>query len=378
MDNQLYDVAVIGGGLAGLSMAIQAADRQYRTILFEKESYPFHKVCGEYISMESWPFLQSLGLTLDSLNLPVINQLLLTDVQGKAYNFSLPLGGFGISRYALDHQLYNIAIAKGVTIFTHTKVSDVLFENDVFNLVADGKTYLSKIAAGCFGKRSNLDLKWKRPFTTQKPSALSHYIGVKYHIRHQHPKQQIALHNFSNGYCGMSKIEDDQSCLCYLTTAENLRRSRNSIRLMEQHILYKNPMLKEIFANSDMLYEEPLVISQVNFSKKEQVENHVLMLGDAAGLISPLCGNGMSMALHASSIAFRQADQYLQQAINRTTLEQNYIRLWKHHFSRRLWVGRQVKRLFGGNYSTATFLHIMKQFPSLASAIIQSTHGQPF
>ncbi len=378
MDNQLYDVAIIGGGLAGLSLAIQSADKNYRTILFEKESYPFHKVCGEYISMESWPFLESLGLQLDSFNLPVINDLLLTDVQGKAYNFSLPLGGFGISRYVLDHHLYTIALAKGVTICTNTKVTDVLFDQDVFTIVAGDKSYDSKIAAGCFGKRSNLDVKWKRPFTTQKPSSLSHYIGVKYHIRHQHPKQQIALHNFSHGYCGMSKIEDDKSCLCYLTTAENLRRSGNSIRQMEQHILYKNPKLKEIFTGSEMLYEEPLVISQVNFSKKAQIENHVLMLGDTAGLISPLCGNGMSMALHASSIAFKQIDEYLKKQLNRNMLEKHYVQLWKQHFSKRLWVGRQVQRLFGGNYSTATFLHIMKQFPSLASTIIRSTHGQPF
>ncbi|HZG25248.1 MAG TPA: FAD-dependent oxidoreductase, partial [Chitinophagaceae bacterium] len=46
-----YDVAIVGGGLAGLSLSIQMAKQGYSTILFEKEQYPFHRVCGEYISL---------------------------------------------------------------------------------------------------------------------------------------------------------------------------------------------------------------------------------------------------------------------------------------------------------------------------------------
>ena len=66
--NQHYDVAIVGGGLAGLTLSIQCADAGYKTILFEKEQYPFHKVCGEYISYESWDFLQDLGVDLDAMN----------------------------------------------------------------------------------------------------------------------------------------------------------------------------------------------------------------------------------------------------------------------------------------------------------------------
>src|SRR5690348_16043751 len=73
-----YDVAVIGGGLAGLSLAIQLAKQDFNVILFERERYPFHKVCGEYISMESWCFLQHLGVPLHDMNLPIIQTLQLT------------------------------------------------------------------------------------------------------------------------------------------------------------------------------------------------------------------------------------------------------------------------------------------------------------
>ena len=62
--------------------------------MFEKEQYPFHKVCGEYISLESWDFLISLGLDLDKMNLPVISMLQVSAVNGKMLEHKLPLGWF--------------------------------------------------------------------------------------------------------------------------------------------------------------------------------------------------------------------------------------------------------------------------------------------
>ncbi len=95
------------------------------------------------------------------------------------------------------------------------------------------------IAAGTYGKRSNLDAKWKRPFTQVKPNKLNHFVGVKYHIETFFPEDLIALHNFENGYCGISRIENNKYCLCYLTTARNLRKSHNDIQAMEKNILQK-------------------------------------------------------------------------------------------------------------------------------------------
>ena len=54
-----FDAIIIGGGLAGLSLAIQLAQLKRSVLLLEKNKYPFHRVCGEYISMESWDFLES-------------------------------------------------------------------------------------------------------------------------------------------------------------------------------------------------------------------------------------------------------------------------------------------------------------------------------
>lgn len=277
-DQMLYDVAVVGGGLAGLSLAIQCAENNYSVILFEKEEYPFNKVCGEYISLESRSFLQRLGVKLDELDLPVIKKLQVSDVNGNAFTFNLPLGGFGISRFSLDNNLYQIAVSKGVQVCTNSKVNNIDYDEDQFVIKSAGRTIKAKVAAGAFGKRSNLDIKWNRSFTAQKPNSLNNYIGIKYHIRYAHDSDYIYLHNFNKGYCGLSKIEDDISCLCYLTTAQNLRDCRNSIDDLQRQVLYKNPKLKEIFSSADFLYQQPLAISQISFHKKKQVENHILML----------------------------------------------------------------------------------------------------
>ena len=57
-----FDVIIIGGGLAGLTNAIHLSKSRQRVLLIEKNSYPKHKVCGEYISNEVLPYLNSLGI----------------------------------------------------------------------------------------------------------------------------------------------------------------------------------------------------------------------------------------------------------------------------------------------------------------------------
>ncbi|HMJ48938.1 MAG TPA: FAD-dependent oxidoreductase, partial [Ferruginibacter sp.] len=91
-DGQLYDVAIVGGGLAGLSLSILLAKASYSVVLFEKEKYPFHKVCGEYISLESWDFIAGLGLGLAGMDLPIIKKLIVSSPRGNKIEHQLQLG----------------------------------------------------------------------------------------------------------------------------------------------------------------------------------------------------------------------------------------------------------------------------------------------
>lgn len=375
---EVYDIAVIGGGLAGLSLAIQSVRAGYKVILFEKEQYPFHKVCGEYISLESWDFLEDLGVPLSQMDLPVIRRLIVSSPNGTKTEQVLPLGGFGISRYKLDSMLANIASVAGVKLMQNTKVDNVVFDNELFTVQFAGKSIKAKIAAGAFGKRSNLDIKWNRKFAQKKDNKLNNYIGVKYHIKIDWTDDLIALHNFKDGYCGISRIEEGLSCLCYLTTARNLKESGNSIAAMEENILQANPHLNNIFATAKRNRVEPVTISQISFDKKEQVNNHILFVGDAAGMITPLCGNGMSMALLGSKIAFINIDLFLKKEIGRPAMELSYSRAWKKRFGNRLKAGRMIQAVFGKKWITNIFIFCAKPFPKFIKFLIRQTHGQPF
>ena len=377
-ENTTYDLAVIGGGLAGLSLAIQVARAGYRVILFEKEKYPFHRVCGEYISNESWNFLESLGIDLPSLDVSHIKRLQVSDTGGNFFEQELPLGGFGISRYKLDHQLALLAKENNVTFKEQTRVNEVSFINDEFILATTSGDFQAKLTAGTFGKRSNLDIKWKRPFAIAKNNRLNNYIGIKYHIRYDFPNDLIALHNFKNGYCGISKIEDDKYCLCYLTTAGNLQNSGSDIPVMEQSILSVNPHLKKIFKECQLLWKEPVTISQISFDKKNLVQDHVLMTGDAAGMITPLCGNGMSMALHASKIAAEQIQEFLEKKLSREEMERNYTNRWNKLFANRMKAGRVLQKLMLNRWLISLTIGIGKVFPGILRFMIRQTHGRPF
>lgn len=210
-----YDVLVIGGGLSGLCTARQLALQGLSIAVIEKKQYPFHKVCGEYVSYEVWDWLHHLELDIKSLNPADIQNLLVTSPSGKITLFTpLDLGGFGISRYTLDNFIYEQNLKIGIKFYLNTTVESIHFQNDIFQVrTQQGQTFTSRYVIGSYGKRSNLDRTLNRPFFQQKTP----YMAVKYHIQYRFDKNTIALHNFQEGYCGISAVEKDTYCLCYLT-----------------------------------------------------------------------------------------------------------------------------------------------------------------
>ncbi len=371
----MRDIIIIGGGLAGLVNAIQLSSAGLNVLLIEKNEYPFHKVCGEYISNEVKPFLTSIGAAIETLNPSRIHRLSVSSPYGTTLNASLKMGAFGISRYALDFHLYQLALAKGCQILLNTQVQEVHFQEDFFTVtLSDGTKENARIVLGAYGKRSAIDRQLNRKFFFQR----SPYIGVKYHIKTDFDRDRIALHNFKNGYCGISAIEKDLYCFCYLTTRENLKKY-GSIPEMEKNILHKNPYLKELFLNSEFVYPKPEVINEISFAKKNTVENHVLFSGDTAGMIAPLCGNGMSMAIHSAKLLSDSIIRHYKPAsFSRRALEAEYAQNWNTSFSKRLWVGRQIQQVFGQELMTEAVVRTLKTFPSLTQWIVSQTHGDEF
>ena len=367
-----FDIIIIGGGLAGLCNAIHLSKFGKKVLLIEKNDYPKHKVCGEYISNEVLPYLEFLDINPFNFGAVKIDRFQLSTTKGNLISAKLPLGGFGISRFKLDFELSEKARKNGVTILKDI-VLNVDYSNDSFLIqTKENKTYTSKITIGAFGKRSVLDVKMNRNFIQNK----SPYLGVKLHVKGNFPEDLVALHNFKGGYCGVSKVENNAINLCYITNFSSFKKYKN-IEEFQEKVVFKNQFLKEIFTTSEAVFEKPLTISQISFETKKPVENHILMCGDSAGMIHPLCGNGMSMAIQSAQIASKLILNYFNGELNsRNELEKQYIRQWNRKFSFRLKTGHFIAMLFRKDKIAAVLLQVLKKMPFLLPIIIKQTHGK--
>ncbi|MBV7269053.1 NAD(P)/FAD-dependent oxidoreductase [Winogradskyella luteola] len=369
---QHFDVIIIGGGLAGLTNAIHLSKYNIEVLLIEKNSYPRHKVCGEYVSNEILSYLNFLGFNPLEFGATTISKFELTTHNNKKIKAKLPLGGFGMSRYEMDFQLYQLALKEGAEVI-QDKVVDIVFQGNQFKIQTKSKkNYISKIAIGAFGKRSNLDIKFQRSFITKR----SPYLGVKIHVSGNFPEDKVALHNFKGGYCGVSKVENGHINLCYITNYEAFKTYKD-IDTFQEEVIFKNLDLKEIFQKSNLEFEKPLTISQISFETKNPIENHMIMCGDSAGMIHPLCGNGMGMAIRSAQLASDLIIDYLQGKIStRKELEKLYSKKWKKTFSMRLKVGHTIAYLFRQDWLAPKLLVVLTWLPFLVPLIIKMTHGK--
>jgi flavin-dependent dehydrogenase len=169
--------------------------------------------------------------------------------------------------------------------------------------------------------------------------------------------------------------------MCYLARRDDLRKY-GSLPALEENVILKNPYLKRHFSSADFLLDRPEVINEISFEKKLPVEDHVLMSGDTAGMIAPLCGNGMTMAIHSAKLLSAAVIKYYEPGKlsmqQRLLLERSYTETWNRQFARRLWVGRQLQRMFGKDSTTTTMLNVLNKLPAVTDFLISKTHGKPF
>ncbi|KQM76003.1 FAD-dependent oxidoreductase [Pedobacter sp. Leaf216] len=366
------EILIIGGGLAGLTAALHLNKLGIHVTLIEKDTYPHHKVCGEYISNEVLPYFKWLGLHTEDLNPTSISDLLFTSLSGKSIQTALPLGGFGLSRYTIDHYLYNELIKRNIKVI-HERVVQIDFANDQFMVETTNSTYIAPYVIGSYGKRSAIDVKLNRNFINKQ----SPYLAVKAHYKADFPDHVVSLHNFEGGYCGLSKVENNKLNICYLADYNSFKKHKNIVAYQEK-ILYKNKHLKNIFEQAEIIFDAPLTISQISFETKEPVYKHILMIGDTAGLIHPLCGNGMAMAIHSAQLLSVLLHQKIKGKItSRAALEENYTSQWNREFKTRLKMGRVLSALLRNNKLEGFAMNTLTRIPFLLKQIIKQTHGKP-
>lgn len=372
----MYDIAIVGGGLSGLISSILLSRNGFSVVLLEKNEYPFHRVCGEYISNEVIPFLEEHDLYPSAFSPAKIDKLTISSTKGSSFHTGLDLGGFGISRFTYDEWLASKARASGVALHEKMVVNSINQTGDSWEITTSTKAvFKSKLVISAHGKRSKIDQTLNRPFLQEH----SPYVGVKYHVKTDYPSDTISLHNFKGGYCGFSKVENDLYNICYLTHRDQLKEA-GGISNLESNILFKNSHLKSLWKNSEFVFSKPEVINEISFKPKALIHDGILMVGDAAGMITPLAGNGMAMAIRSATILSNVIrDNHTNNSFDLQKIYSDYENHWNSYFKKRLWKGRQIQRLFFGSSASSSVAVITgKLFSNITRSIIRQTHGEPF
>ncbi|MFQ5570903.1 MAG: NAD(P)/FAD-dependent oxidoreductase, partial [Rhodothermales bacterium] len=334
-----YDALIIGGGLAGCSAAIQLAERGLDVLLLEKRQYPAHKLCGEFLSVEVLSMFERLGVGEAVLQAGArpIDQVRVTTRDGAIFESVLPGTALGLSRYALDRLLFERARAAGADVHDGIAVRSVEGSLDRgFVVKAAHASLEARVVLGAYGKRSLLDRKLGRSFLrTRSPFVAfkAHYVGVDL-------PRTIELHAFPGGYCGLSHVEEGRVNVCWIARDHTLKQANGDPETMIEQSLKQNPALAERFETMERVSERFLAVSQVAFGMKGAFADDVCMIGDTAGMIAPMCGDGMAMALRSAELAVPLVAEFLGGALEASDFRECYERAWRREFGLRLRLGR--------------------------------------
>ncbi len=376
----MFDVAIVGGGLAGCNAAITLARRNRHVLLLEANLYPHPKVCGEFLSPECLSLFASSGF------LPVLQQLLpatigavrITAPDGSAWSAKFPAPALGISRYTLDAAFANYIAHHGVEVCDGVRVTEIIGSlREGFVLTGRTskgiQTFYAATVIAAHGKRSNLDRSLQRAFL-RRPHP---YLALKRHFIGSSLPGQIDLHVFPGGYCGISEVDGGVMNVCLLVRQDTFQSaSRGSQTGVEGFIRWmceQNPHLRDWFAQASPVYPAWLSIAQVPFVSKTSIEGDILLAGDAAGMIAPLAGDGMAMALHSGELAACLIDRYLAAEIAAPELKIAYARAWSTTFNRRLHLARLLQSVMLRPALLVPGLRLLNLLPALGGFLVAQT-----
>lgn len=374
----MFDAAIIGGGLAGTMAASVLARAGQRVLLLEAGTYPRARVCGEFLSPEARPLLRNISFTaqLDALRPVQIDTVGITSRYGSPWRAPLPAPGMGVSRYALDAALADHAAGCGAELHTQTRVTGLTGDlTHGFNLTAQtptgARTFNSRVVIGAYGKHGGLDRVFARPAVASG----SAYVGLKQHLRGPQMGAHLELFVFPGGYVGVSMVEDGTANISLIVRQTVFQRvsAAGGIEAFIAWMRAQNPALDTVMRGAETVYPAWLSIAQVTVQPKRALEGDVLLAGDAAGMIAPLAGDGMAMALHAGWLSAEAALPFLTRTQTADQMKQTYTHAWKQTFNPRLLLARGLHQLMIRPRLIAPGLSLLNLLPPLGQALVTYT-----
>ncbi len=368
----VFDTAVVGAGPAGSSAAITLARRGARVALLEAEEFPREKLCGEFLSPEIPGLLAQLGARshVGSLGPVEIAAVRMTAPDGTAWERGWPQPGWGLSRAALDRALVEQATRAGARVWMKTTATNIRGDlRHGFEIETTHGSMRARTVIAAYGKRAALDRTLGRAFL-RRPQP---FLALKAHHLGRPLGGRVELHTFPGGYCGLAEVEGGRVNVCLLVRAAAWRAAthgrRDPVQAFCEWMQRQNPYLHDWLSAAERIDERWLSIAQVPFCDKPAAEGDILMAGDAGGLIVPLTGDGIAIALRSGMMAAEECERMLAGALSTRA----YGTRWQRAFGRRYLLGRALQAILLQPHLAPPALRAAAALPPLADWIIART-----
>jgi menaquinone-9 beta-reductase len=367
-----YDVVVAGGGLAGSAAGRLLARAGLSVLVAERQRYPVHRLCGEFLSVEVQGTFERLGVAdaVRQAGAVPVRRARLTAPQGQSLDVPLPGTALGLSRYRLDALLFDAARAAGAEAHDGLPVRGVAGDPERgFTVAFDGGTVAARAVVGAWGKRAGLDGALGRPFVRQRTG----WVGAKAHFEGLDLGDLIELHTAPGAYVGLQHVEEGRVNVCWIGEEAGLRQAGSPAAWLAA-LGAANPALGDRLARLRRVTDFEAV-AQVSFARKGLFDAGVVMTGDTAAMIAPLCGDGMAMALHGAELLAPRLAAHLGGRMSRADFEADYTAAWRRAFAPRLRLGRALHAVLTRPVLASASLSAGIHLPLLAAWAVRRTRG---
>lgn len=327
------DVLIAGAGPAGAVAAFYLASSGFKVCLLDKDRFPRDKVCGDFVGPVGLVELLRLGVTRQ-LAYQQTNKIFSAScyLDGEQLVsapippiFGLPPFGRVIPRMQLDQWILDAARGAGATIMEGYRVKDVQLQNDAVVVVAEHDKQTSRLRArlllGADGSNSIV----ARVLRGHIPADHDRIVAIRaYYENVAGPHDQADLY-FSGdsfpGYCWLFPTGKGSANVGVGVASQTMPQTKFELKSLLQQLIEHDHALSRRLRHARIVTKIggwPLTTYN---HRLPVVWDRVMLVGDAAGLINPLNGEGIQYAL----LSGRWAAHYAIQGLYHDTLEQSHL-----------------------------------------------------
>ncbi len=270
----MIDLLVVGGGPAGLATAMYAAEAGLRVVVFEPRTGPIDKACGEGLMPGAVRALTDLGVDLPGMPFVGIRYL---DRRRSATAFFNGGNGLGVRRTSLHDAMTRRARELNVE-FEPVAVTDVL--QDTNSVTAGGVR--ARYLVGADGLHSPI----RRLLGLESPPHGPPRWGLRQHFRIAPWTRMVEVHWGAQSEAYVTPVGPDEVGVAVLCSSR---------KPLSDH-LQDFPRLAERLAGArpggTVRGAGPLRQRTIR-----RVNGRTLLVGDAAGYVDALTGEGISVSM---------------------------------------------------------------------------------